>query len=1296
MTENWYTTCPELAQRDPYQYPLNEFPPSAPVSPPSEISSPNQSLPARINNLASSDLKKDLTFGMATAAEYAEHHRGISPVKAGSHYSPLEPYQSDPYDPFLTAQPSDPEQGEFDASAFRLTSKTGAVADDPSSVEGADCFAGQPQGCTFQDSNKVANLGEDISTLKVTGADSAFLESPLQVSGLSSGNLSSIAAIDTKWLTSETVDPTLYTSAEYMMPSPSSMPEVASVQHHLNTMLAENTLALTSQDSSSIEDPSQGPPRLTISTDYTSIPMRGRSPIITISATSRGDSPEEQAIEAFPSSSFLSPSGHQDGSINHENRENDLFFPGSASADFAHSVGLSQSHADARHGLDPHSRGHEYGPSPNEIEAQLKQSRKNEEIDRWQKSVSEVNSDAGDEPSNVPRGRQKVSNRIRALSTGDRPLRHVDYFNLTTSQRSIVGPGLMVHESSEESNASEDDSEGNSSPDGLSLVTDDQHPEASSPPVIVSSDLTGSPKEAFPMYSLYDVSREPVRQQPQTSAFAMAKFEERAREQDAASITATIDQNSIRNLSLSLEQSLRFPETKRKTGSWSSSSLFKRGVQQAQQRLKRQASDLSLASAKPPEQYTDTVPVASQRKESTSSSYRHRLSLSGRHSPRPHTRSPSLTNAIISMTGKMAAVGGSHSVRATSPQPDTVPKGLAPRWGRDRAKSELPRPSTPGLFSLMQNEGGPPVANLAPFHKVRLDPDELQPGPVSQVNASDAEDNEETEVRVKKTHPMEFPMPSTLPVPSKEGFKSQIMQLNPRLCGSLIDRFADEQVRRHRKLVEYQQAHTTAISRGFCESGEFCFAVGGQAKLLAPNRPAADGDCGHTQYRVLDDDDAPQGTSEGIMVAAAQLPAGVPFPPVARLPAVFECNVCFQVKEIKKPSDWSKHVYEDVQPFTCTFPDCTEPKSFKRKADWVRHENERHRQPEWWTCSIDGCAHRCFRKNNFIQHLKREHKFEDSPAAPGIVGRLATDHHGRTIEQLVEECKHTAGTTPAQESCPFCDNHCSSIKKLTAHVAKHMEQLAMPVLRLVMQSGVASNQMQAVQPTQEQPTCFSSASFGKGVDGSKINSDALTTTFQSQVSAPLQFPELAASAPAPGYSDQFSGMNYTSMTGGEILMEPEEIIDPIQTNGPFEDQCATTVESFSASQTHPPATMPATLNLQSHARSNLHAFAHANVHAHPHPLHQMSVSYPPLCTPRIAGSAVGPTSYSVSSQLPPQALPTQQAVASAAMGLDTVYSVQQPISEQVDYQAYRAVVPPTNPYVHVQAQYDSSYSSQMG
>jgi hypothetical protein len=169
------------------------------------------------------------------------------------------------------------------------------------------------------------------------------------------------------------------------------------------------------------------------------------------------------------------------------------------------------------------------------------------------------------------------------------------------------------------------------------------------------------------------------------------------------------------------------------------------------------------------------------------------------------------------------------------------------------------------------------------------------------------------------------------------------------------------------------------------------------------------------------------------------------------LPAEFECTLCFKAKRFNKPSDWTKHVHEDISPFTCTFPACGEPKSFKRKADWVRHENERHRQLEWWACNMPECDHKCYRKDNFVQHLVREHKRPEpkSKKTKSSASGSAEDQDSANLFKQVDECHKETTRSPTEEPCRFCGNVCDDWKKLTVHLAKHMEQIALPILQLV-------------------------------------------------------------------------------------------------------------------------------------------------------------------------------------------------------------------------------------------------------
>jgi len=207
-------------------------------------------------------------------------------------------------------------------------------------------------------------------------------------------------------------------------------------------------------------------------------------------------------------------------------------------------------------------------------------------------------------------------------------------------------------------------------------------------------------------------------------------------------------------------------------------------------------------------------------------------------------------------------------------------------------------------------------------------------------------------------------------VPNYEGFKTHVRRLNPDMesrCKWLISRIAHQQEIRYKNLLDMRVKHSQAILSNNCSAGPHCLALGGSTtnwkdKPLKPYMSENDSDPSDLGEDVLTDE---------------TFPVNVPMPPTRTLPAEFECQLCFKAKTFHKPSDWTKHVHEDVQPFTCTYEKCKEPKSFKRKADWVRHENERHRHLEWWICEVDDCRHPCFRKDNFLQHLVREHKFPE-------------------------------------------------------------------------------------------------------------------------------------------------------------------------------------------------------------------------------------------------------------------------------------------------------------------------------
>lgn len=967
-------------------------------------------------------------------------------------------------DPYLSA-PSDPDD-DFKSTGIRLTPSQGEASNhhptpdgsSPCSNGGSARGLGDPMG---------ASDGPDFPT----GSCQGFLSPPENVfsSDLSTYTPSNgdglIGGLGVNWDSAQLSAERPSNSSQLLTPGMTNQASPASdvPGQNMYNSVSDAQLALHN----ALDSARPQHQTLTVSVENDGLnaqdpwdpdSARARSPIVKVESFSRGDSPVRGFYPSgrrhSQSSTHLSPGGPNESSSG-----SDEEYVEGRDADFGQPI--SRSHdgswipntATGQAGVGPTSRSDVYVQSPSEMELQRQMQYKIADIQSWSVSVSAANSPPG------------TGKRPRARSAGNTS-DHRDYFNykLQVNDSNIPGPGILVYESSNE-DLSEPESEMQNSMSNspTASVTRTERDQAASGNVPGPGQPNPDGEEPSPTQFLrvrpwqdtaQDLSPRTARMQPHTSNAAMVEFHRRAMDIDNASRSATWGTQNLLESFDSLSMNDQNKKKERRP------SLRKFFPMKTANNLKRQLSQISINQPHLPpanDGAKDDETGSPQRKDSSSS---HRKLSIGRS----HQRSPSLStqNAVIAIAGQMAAIGGRNSVNAASPSGGTSPWS-APRKNRERSRSEIPSASAPSLIDLMSSQGGPPVAGLAYSAKATGNND-VQVGR-HESGGNPVDDGEDDDPADEKGQAMDFPSVSHLPVPTLEGFRTQIVHLNPRLQQVLIERLANEQLRRYKFLVETKSNHSRVASQKQCMAGKYCFAQGGDAALLPPKLGPQDIDGVHTQFQIPGQDGADEtGTPGESAVTPAQFPNGVPLPPVKQLPAEFECPVCFKVRKFQKPSDWTKHVHEDLQPFTCTFPDCNEPKSFKRKADWVRHENERHRKLEWWTCTIPDCHHTCFRKDNFVKHLVREHKMPEPRAKrTKAKGRNAVANGSlqmqeeekrreREIEKqwaLVESCRRDTSRTPREEPCRFCGNICSSWKKLTVHLAKHMEQIAMPVLQLV-------------------------------------------------------------------------------------------------------------------------------------------------------------------------------------------------------------------------------------------------------
>ena len=853
--------------------------------------------------------------------------------------------------------------------------------------------------------------------------------------------------------------------------------------------------------------PSQITPSVTESSKGTSPDLasvvpdinRVASPIIRVDGYSRGDSPARVPANMQWQGSRRGRAGSNASHLAVQQDE-DEEAPTDLNASFEN-ADFTADRTEDRSGLDPQARSQiSTIDIPNFKDQELKAHvvLKNIDVEEWLDGSEYVKEGDADAPPSRPAA---INKRQRAKSVGAQTLSHANLENFeslspTKAGSHLPGPGVLIdEESGDDDELDEDDFASiEDSPPPTTAIGEGINDKPGNANPGVYNELPNQPalyRAKLWQDPLYDSSDPGVKMQPETANAAMMRFQQRAGDIDTLSRVATWGTRRMSESDLSsLFHRFSFNDKSQEPakgkrdgrGSFLQHLSGKLGSKKSSSNLRRQDSDKSIKSreksARPPLLEHNRKDSHGSRKESLGvpqapPSGLIRMSSLGKRPKSPRINTGSAVAAMAFQAGALGA-GGSVSATGTS-SPTTWPKNI---MKRSRSRSELNNLGSqgaasssatelgqPGLTEMWTKQGGPPMPTLAAPLK----------NEETLNSVGDVDDEDEDDAGEEQGVTMDLSIRSDSIVPTLEGFKSNIRELNPRLPPFMFDRIAQEQLRRFKKLMDFKIKHAQALSLGKCPSGKHCTELGGEPTYLpskSSNREPELTNAGFAMAGLTHSDEDANALAEGI-VTPAQFPPGVPMPPVKRLPAEFECSLCFKVKKFHKPSDWSKHVHEDVQPFTCTFATCAEPKSFKRKADWVRHENERHRQLEWWMCNMNDCSHKCYRKDNFVQHLVREHKLPEpkikttktgKPAVRGPSSQKARNRQGDDAEEsneeidhvwrLVDECRHETPKNPKDEACKFCGNICNSWKKLTVHLAKHMEQISMPVLGVVKQKEV--------------------------------------------------------------------------------------------------------------------------------------------------------------------------------------------------------------------------------------------------
>ncbi len=149
-----------------------------------------------------------------------------------------------------------------------------------------------------------------------------------------------------------------------------------------------------------------------------------------------------------------------------------------------------------------------------------------------------------------------------------------------------------------------------------------------------------------------------------------------------------------------------------------------------------------------------------------------------------------------------------------------------------------------------------------------------------------------------------------------------------------------------------------------------------------------------------------------------------PLPAEAESYTGFTCPYCHMhvPAEHNKELAWQAHVLQDLQPFICTYAECTEPlRTYARLSQWLEHEGLAHRRV--W---------RCPQHKSVVFGSKRRFR-----------GHLASCHRQLGEAEVAGLLQLSSSYAPdPRKLCPVCRNRFGTEESFQLHVARHLVRVA--------------------------------------------------------------------------------------------------------------------------------------------------------------------------------------------------------------------------------------------------------------
>ncbi|KAL9616431.1 MAG: hypothetical protein Q9160_008707 [Pyrenula sp. 1 TL-2023] len=170
----------------------------------------------------------------------------------------------------------------------------------------------------------------------------------------------------------------------------------------------------------------------------------------------------------------------------------------------------------------------------------------------------------------------------------------------------------------------------------------------------------------------------------------------------------------------------------------------------------------------------------------------------------------------------------------------------------------------------------------------------------------------------------------------------------PKAGDHIIDRLGLA-ITRRRKDLKYRERHQAKLSKGvsdthFDDTTEPKY-LGKASTAMSPTIATAF----EENHANVDDTLSNSGLSQTSYAPSIEGGGTISVPPppdesIQERP--FVCPYCYFVITIRSRRDWTRHVFKDIMPYSCVFPEChNASKLYDSRRDWFRHELNDHIEP---------------------------------------------------------------------------------------------------------------------------------------------------------------------------------------------------------------------------------------------------------------------------------------------------------------------------------------------------------------